>query len=156
MLNIIMSENGSLRAPNFNANTKYDIAEINFYIQNSLAKDSQCFLIIKNKQGVLEIIELIQAGSQNGNTLYKLPLNQKIRIHNDTVKISYIIFNNNSNNYILSSSIEMNIIVEKYELARQVYIAHQINIDTANLYAKMVNLAQNVENIYEKIKEERG
>lgn len=151
--NFIMESTNQLRATNFNANLQYDIGELNFHILAKTPSNHQVFLIMKNNKNVVEIIELQKVGTQINTVLYKVPLNQKIRVNNEKVLISLMLLDCESGTYQLSSSYAINIYTEYYELARQVYIAQQINAQTQSAYAKILAMTEENRKMYQEIKE---
>lgn len=151
--NFIMADNTQLRATQFNPGSQYDIGEMNFYIPFAMASDSQVFLILKGEKGLIDIVELNKVGSQGSNILYKLSLNQKLRIAKEKVLLKMLVLNPKDGTYKLSSGYSVNISTEHYELARQVYIAQCINASTQSAYAKILALTEENRAIYEKIKE---
>ena len=81
--NIIMTDSGTLRATQFNSKECYEISGINFYLPAKISDQYQVFIVMKNSNNLYEIIELSKSNlSQTGsNVLYKIPLNQKLRIN---------------------------------------------------------------------------
>lgn len=151
--NFIMGNNGQLRATNYNAGLWYDIGELNFHIPSDTPSTNQIFLILKDEKNLVELIELQKVGAQINTILYKVPLNQTFRIKNGKTLISLLILNGETGTYELSSAYAVNITFEHYELARQVYIAQQVNAQTQVAYAKILAMTEENRKIYEEIKE---
>lgn len=151
--NFIMENANSFRTTNFNSNLQYDIGELNFYISAKTLSNHQVFLVMKNEKNMMEIIELQKAGTQATNVLYKVPLNQKLRINNEKVLISLMILDGETGTYQMSSRYAVNIYTDHYELARQIYIAQQVNAQTQAAYAKILAMTEENRKMYQEIKE---
>lgn len=151
--NFIMGGNSQLRATNFIPDSQYDIGELNFYVSSNTPSTHQVFLILTDQKKMVEIIELQKVGTQGNNILYKVPLNQTLRIKDGQVLVSIMILDGKNGTYDISSKYAVNIIVKQYELARQVYIAQQINAQTQSAYAKILAMTEENRKMYQEIKE---
>jgi hypothetical protein len=107
--NIILNETNTLRVTQFHSGTKYNIEDINFYIPANKSREHQVFLVLKNNKNLYEIIELMprKEGSSSLNILYKVPLKQALRINNESVVLSFLLINNDTGDFIYSSSIDI-------------------------------------------------
>lgn len=150
--NIIVNEAGQVRTTHFNSTVQYDIGEINFYYSMSALSNVQMFLILKNKKGIYEIIELVRSGSQGANTLYRVPLNQTLRVNDEEVEVRVLIINNTTNIYNISNVIKMNISTNNYNLARQVFVAQQVGQSAQTALAHIITMTEENRQIYEAIK----
>lgn len=154
--NLIMNDSGIIRTTQFNSNSTYDVGDINFYLPASKAANHQVFLMMKNKKNLYEIVELVRSKSatQSGsNVLYKLPLNQTLRINNDQATLRLMLINIETDEYIYSSELKVNISTEHYALARQVYIAQQVGQKVQDLYMRVLALTEENKELYKKIQE---
>lgn len=151
--NLIINEAGQVRTTQFNSTTHYDIGEINIYAPSSMVTNAQMYLILKNKKGMYEIIELTRSGSQGTNILYRIPINQALRVNDEEVEVRVLLINNKNDTYKLSSSVNMIISTNYYNLTRQVFIAQQIGQTTQSLFAKIAAMTEENKKIYEKIQE---
>ena len=149
--NIITNESGHIRTTQFSSTTHYDIGEINFYAPSSMASHAQMFLILKNKKGLYEIIELVRSGTQGTNALYRIPVNQALRVNDEEVEVRLLILNTAADTYILSSPVNMFIHTNNYNIARQIYIAQQIGSSTQAMYSKIVAMTEENKKIYENM-----
>lgn len=150
--NLIINESGHIRTTQFSSTTHYDIGEINFYTPSSMASRVQVFLILKNKKGLYEIIELVRSGTQGTNALYRIPINQALRVNDEEVEVRLLVLNTAADTYILSSPIKMFIHTNNYNIARQIYVAQQIGQTTQAMYSKIVAMTEENKKIYENIK----
>ena len=148
-----MSENGALRTTQFNSKECYEISGINFYLPLKLADQHQVFIVMKNSNNLYEIIELSKFNlSQNGsNILYKVPLNQKMRINQDKVDLNLMLINNRTGEYVYSVPVSIMISTNDYSLARQVYVAQQVNQQVSELYLKVLEMTKENEKMYKEI-----
>lgn len=153
--NIILNDTNTLRATQFNAATKYNIEDINFYVPVRKANENQVFLVLKNNKNLYEIIELMpkKDGASSTNIVYKVPLKQALRINNEPVALKFLLININTGEYTYSSSMNINIETDNFRIAQQVYVAQQVNFQTQDLYKKMVGLAAQIEELYNDRKE---
>lgn len=151
--NFIMDGNSQLRATNFIPDSQYDIGELNFYVSSNTPSTHQVFLILIDQKKMVEIIELQKVGAQGNNILYKVPLNQTLRIKDGQVLLSIMILDGKHGTYDISSKYAVNITVKQYELARQVYIVQNINAQTQSAYAKILAMTEENRKIYNEIKE---
>lgn len=151
--NFIMGGNSQLRATNFIPDSQYDIGELNFYVSSNTPSTHQVFLILTDQKKMVEIIELQKVGTQGNNILYKVPLNQTLRIKDGQVLLSIMILDGEHGTYDISSKYAVNITIKQYELARQVYIVQNINAQTQSAYAKILAMTEENRKIYNEIKE---
>lgn len=151
--NLIINEAGQVRTTQFSSTTHYDIGEINFYAPSSMVVSAQVYLILKNKTGMYEIIELARSGPQGTNILYRIPINQALRVNDEEVEVRLLVINIANDTYKISSSVNMIIHTNHYNLARQVYIAQQVGQTTQTFFAKISAMTEEVKQIYKKIQE---
>lgn len=153
--NFILGDSGTIRTTQFNASTQYNIEDINFYIPTGKAERNQIFLVLKNERNLYEIVELTRSkGAQSGtNVLYKLPLNQALRVNNEQVVLSLMLIDLTSGEFVYSSTLKVKISTENYQLARQVYISQQVGQKVQDLYIKIVGLTEENKELYKKFKE---
>lgn len=110
---------------------------------------------MKNENNLYEIVELAKARApQSANhVLFKLPINQTLRINNEYVELRLMLIDLESGISTYSTPIKIMISTENYMLARQVYIAQQINQKVQDLYAKILALTEENQNLYNKMRE---
>jgi hypothetical protein len=77
-------------------------------------------MILKDSNGMCEIIELTKAGNSPTNqmTLYKLPINQKMRVGNEKVALSILVLDRDSDLYYVSPATRIHILTNNYTIAR--------------------------------------
>lgn len=110
---------------------------------------------MKNENNLYEIVELAKARvPQSANhVLYKLPINQTLRINNEQVELRLMLIDLETGLSTFSTPIKITISTENYMLTRQVYIAQQINQKVQDLYAKILALTEENQNLYNKMRE---
>lgn len=110
---------------------------------------------MRTPNNLYEIVELAKAKvpSSGGQTLYKLPINQALRINNEQVELSMLLIDLESGEHSRSYPIKISISTENYTLARQVYIAQQVNQKIQDLYIKILALTDENKELYEKMRE---
>ena len=116
---------------------------------------NQVFVVMKNSNNLYEIVELarVKVPLQGNNCLYKLPINQALRINNDQVELHLMLINMETGEYTYSTNMFIKISTENYSLARQVYIAQQVNQKIQDLYIKILGLTEENKILYEKMRE---
>lgn len=141
MANLIFEGSDKIRTTQFSSSTPYDIGLLNFYILEKLQTEAQIFIIMKSQKGLYEIVELEKVSSNGTHVLYKVPVNQKIRIENEKVELTILILNKNGT-YFVSKPISINITTEQYTMARQVYIAKEVSAEAQSCLAKILMLTE--------------
>lgn len=145
--NFIFEGPDRLRVTSYSAVAHYDVGELNFYISTKFGQKLQVFMILKNESGLYEIVELTKAGASGQNILYKLPINQRLRVGNEKVQLSILVLNDDL--YYISQPTNIQITTDNYVLARQVYIAQEVGSVVQDCYARTLAL---VEQLNEKKK----
>lgn len=156
--NFVFESPSKIRTTNFSPSTTYDVSELNFYISTKFGSNHQVFLILKNQKGIYDIVELAKTGASTGlNILYKLPINQSLRVNKELVQVSLLILNSDGT-YYLSDSVKAFISTENYMLARQVYIAQEVGRTVQDYYTRTVATAEKTQELYNNLldKMERG
>ena len=143
--NFIFEGPGKLRVTSFISTAEYDIGELNFYISTKFGSRLQTFLILKSESGLYEIVELAKAGASGQNILYKLPINQKLRVGNEYVNLQLMILDLTNDLYHLSGETRIHITTNNYALARQVYIAQEVGAAVQDCYARILAIAEKLE-----------
>lgn len=153
--NFILGDSGTIRTTQFNASTQYNIEDINFYIPLRKADDNQVFLVLKNERNLYEIVELTRSkGASSGtNILYRLPLNQALRVNNEQVSLNLMLIDRKTGEFLNSSCVKVKISTDNFQLARQVFVAQSINQKIQDLYVKIIGLTEENRQLYEKMRE---
>lgn len=152
---IFLDKNNNLYfGENFPIGRTQDIGEIEFNIFHKLSENRQIFLILEDNQGVKEVIEL-QSLKNSGEPykIYKLSLDQKIRISSENVKISILTLEIGTDNYTISNELNIKISMERYNLSREIYLSVDLGAKVSNYYKQIVLL---LEQLIEENEEERG
>ena len=152
MANFIMNEAGSIRSTQFSPSIEYDIGEICFYVPQSIS--GQVFLVVRGENNLYEIVELTRAkGIQQGtNILYKLSLEQPLRIDKATATMYLLVINTQDGSYMISSQFKVKITCEKYKIARSVYLSQQVGQKVQYLYTQMLALTEENRKIADELK----
>lgn len=156
--NFIFESPTKIRTTNFSPSITYDIGELNFYVSVKFGSNFQVFLILKNQKGIYDIVELTKTNTSTGlNVLYKLPINQTLRVNKELVEASLLVLNNDGT-YNLSNAIKVFVSTENYALARQVYIAQEVGKSVQDCYSKVLLLTEKNEEMHKDflVKTERG
>lgn len=156
--NFIFESPTKMRTTNFSPSITYDIGELNFYVSVKFGSNFQVFLILKNQKGIYDIVELTKTNTSTGlNVLYKLPINQTLRVNKELVEASLLVLNNDGT-YNLSNAIKVFVSTENYALARQVYIAQEVGKSVQDCYSKVLLLTEKNEEMHKDflVKTERG
>ena len=156
--NFIFESPTKMRTTNFSPSITYDIGELNFYVSVKFGSNFQVFLILKNQKGIYDIVELTKTNTSTGlNVLYKLPINQTLRVNKELVEASLLVLNNDGT-YNLSNAIKVFVSTENYALARQVYIAQEVGKAVQDCYSKVLLLTEKNEEMHKNLlmKTERG
>lgn len=136
-----------LLVPNI-SNNYYNLEELNIYVSHqAFGSDIQVFLILRGKNELYDIVELARAGCSGQNGLYKMPINQTLRVGNENVSLQILVLNYKTKTYDLSNTTRVNLSVKNYMLARQVYIAQEVGAKVSNYYNEIAAL-------YEKFTQE--
>lgn len=134
-------------APNFSAIV--DMSEIEFYIYSTPGeKSKQVFLIMEDKLGMRDIIELKYKGVANKRPykIYTLSLNQSLRLEPGRADISLMILYPNEDDYLLTNKLPVSFTTDHYQLARQVAIASELGAKVEGYYKEIVNLFERLIN----------
>ena len=150
-----MNENKTLRTTQFDRKNTYELGEIHFHIPTVYANTCQVFIVMKNVNKLYEIVELGKTAHSTNSQyiIYKLPINQEIRINNEEVELNILLINIESGMYEQSLPMNIKISTNNYTIARQVYIAKSVGQEIYSLYTKILGLTEENKKIYEKIKE---
>lgn len=146
--NFVFESPTKMRTTNFSPSITYDIGELNFYVSVKFGSNFQVFLILKNQKGIYDIVELTKTNTSTGlNVLYKLPINQTLRVNKELVEASLLVLNNDGT-YNLSNAIKVFVSTENYALARQVYIAQEVGKSVQDCYSKVLLLTEKNEEMH--------
>lgn len=144
--NFIFEGPNKLRVTSFDTAAQYQIESLNFHVSTKFGSRIQVFMILKDEDGMLEIVELAKAGAINSTMVpYKLPINQKIRIGNEKVALSILVIDNESGISYTSPATRIHILTNNYTIARQVYIAQEVGAKVQDCYAKILALTEKME-----------
>lgn len=150
MPNIIFENGSHLRTTQCSASETYGIESLLFYIPNSYDK-SQIFLMLKNNQGLYEIVELTKVKRDKNHMVYQIAVNQNLRVSNDLMNLAILILNADGT-YSFSDEIALNLTTNRYVLAKQVFIAQQVGAQVQEHYKKIVALTEENKKIYDYMK----
>lgn len=150
MPNIILENGNHLRTTQCFANEAYGLESLLFYLPLNYNK-SQVFLILKDTQGLYEIVELKKMKKEQNHVIYQVAINQNIRVTNDLMNLAILIFNADGS-YLFSEDILMNITVDKYIIAKQINLVQQIGVQVQDYYKKIIALTEENKKIYNDMK----
>lgn len=144
--NILIDNNNKLRVTQFVSSSFYDIGDINFYTPID-KKNYQVFVVLKTDKNLCEIVKLtkVENNPNNTNILYKMELNQRIRIKKEPVSLYLLLLNTNTNEYINSNTIRINLDTDRYHCARRVAILETASKEMYNLYMEMLSMYSKIQ-----------
>ena len=88
----------------FSASTIYNLEDLSFWVdKKTCSAGIQVFLQITDSKGLKDIVELARDSLNDNCAIYKVPINQKLRIQKDKVSVNLIIFYTGNNLYNFSS-----------------------------------------------------
>lgn len=151
-MNIILNDN-TIRTTKFNKEEIYELSDINIYIPND-QKHTNAYIILKNQQGVYDIIPVELAERTTTHKKYRITYTNTIRISSGEAEIKVLLLDI-ENNYssIISDNLICNINIDNYKIAHQTVISEQLCNSIKSMYEKINQLTEMNINIYEKIKE---
>lgn len=141
--NIIFENPSSLKTTSITPSGAYNLEDLNVYTSiASFGTDIQVFLIFKNTDGLTEIIEFTKANATSTNLCWKMPINQGVRVGNEQVEARVLVLNISNNTYSVSSPLQFKLLIDNYQLARQVYFVKEVSNQVQDCYLKMLALVQ--------------
>lgn len=153
-VNLILNTSGAIRATQFTATAHYDVGDLNIYVPaQSTVKYTQVFLSLRNEQGICEIIELTKTGNSGSNVLYKLSLDQPMRISDEKMELKILLLNGTDGTYALSNPFSIYLHTNNYVPARQIYLARNIGARMQELYIQVLALTEENRKLVNEIRE---
>lgn len=126
-----------------------EIGQLEVAFSHKLEEKKQIFLIMKNDQGLIEIVEFVRVGADKdmpSYSLYSIPLDAALRISNEKVEAKILILDVNTSTYKITNSFTMVILSKEFELARQVFLVKDFGAKVQTYYTKLVELILKGEN----------
>lgn len=143
---IYLEKNGLLRLGEGFPLSKQDIGDINFFVHSENCKNRQIFLMLKDEQGLHEVVELKQIGvSNNGKPykVYRISLKQKLRLTTNRVTLSLFLLEISTSNYETSNNtLDLNLTTDRFNLHREIYLTQDLGIKVKGYYEKIVTLLE--------------
>lgn len=141
--NIIFENPSSLKTTSITPSGAYNLEDLNVYTSiASFGTNIQVFLIFKNTDGLTEIIEFTKASATSANLCWKMPINQGVRVGNEQVEARVLVLDITNNTYSVSSPLQFKLLIDNYQLARQVYFVKEVSNQVQDCYLKMLALVQ--------------
>lgn len=141
--NIIFENPSSLKTTSITPSGAYNLEDLNVYTSiASFGTHIQVFLIFKNTDGLTEIIEFTKASATSTNLCWKMPINQGVRVGNEQVEARVLVLDITNNTYSVSSPLQFKLLIDNYQLARQVYFVKEVSNQVQDCYLKMLALVQ--------------
>lgn len=130
----------------FNSSTVYNLEDLAFWIdKKTCAAGIQLFLQITDSKGLKDIVELVRSSLNDTYAIYKVPVNQKLRLKKDRVSVNLIIFYTSNNLYSFSSPCQLSLSCDNYEMTRQIHLASEISSKVELLYAKIMQKGSSID-----------
>lgn len=126
-----------------------EIGQLEVAFSHKLEEKKQIFLIMKNDQGLIEIVEFVRVGADKdmpSYSLYSIPLDAALRISNEKIEAKILILDVNTSTYKITNSFTMVILSNEFELARQVFLVKDFGAKAQTYYTKLVELILKGEN----------
>ena len=130
----------------FNASAIYNLEDLSFWVdKKTCSAGIQVFLQITDSRGLKDIVELARNSLNDNYAIYKVPINQKLRIQKDKVSVNLIIFYTGNNLYNFSTPCQLLLKSDNYEMTRQIHLASEISTRIELLYAKIMQKGSNID-----------
>ena len=153
-VNLILNTSGAIRATQFTATAIYDVGDLNIYVpMQTTVKYTQVFLSLRNAQGLCEIVKLTKTGNSGSNVLYKLSLDQPMRISDEKVELKILLLNGTDGTYAISNPFDIYLHTNNYVPARQIYLARNIGARMQELYIEVLALTEENRRLVNEIRE---
>lgn len=139
---IYLEKNNVLELKKGTSSTQ-ELGELTFYVYSKIGElPKQVFLIMKDNQGMREIIELDYKGvdATRPYKLYKPGLRQSVRVTSGTVTMQIMVLIAGTDDYFLSTPLTVNVTTEQYNLTRQVYLTQELGSRVQGYYEEIVKL----------------
>lgn len=136
---VTVDNKGVMRSGIISAAT-YDIEELQFAISTTLAKDYEVYLSLYSVANKLyDVVRLTPLRAYDSNhTLYTLIPAQTIRVgNNERVIMKLIFLNKIKDQSVVSNSAECKLQTANYKFTRQIAIAQEVQLATADYFEKI-------------------
>lgn len=132
-----------------------DLGDLEFYVakgHTSNQKPNQVYLIMTDIQGMRDIIELEYKGVANDPVyrVYAPALRHHVRVKNGSTQLQLMELVPGSDEYTLSTILQLTVTTDQYELTRQVYLTEALGTKVKEYYSRIVDLFQQLKEDIEK------
>lgn len=151
---IYLEKDGVLRLSKGFPLINQDIGDINFFVYAKGRVNRQVFLILKDEQGLHEVVELKQIGvASDGRPykVYRISLKQKLRLTTQRVSLSLFLLEIGTSNYEVSeNTLTLSLTTDRFNLHREIYLSQELGSKVQCYYEKIVTLLEQLTTIDEK------
>lgn len=132
-----------------------DLGDLEFYVANghtSNKRPNQVYLIMTDTRGMRDIIELEYKGVANDPVyrVYAPALRHHVRIRDGKTTVKLMELVPGSDEYALSTDLSLTLLIDQYELTRQVYLTEALGTKVKAYYSRIVDLFQQLKEDIEK------
>lgn len=142
MASIMVDPKPIMRPLSINSSSHIDIEDIEWLMENSLTRNTDIYAIMYGQESHLyEIIHLnpIQPYDKL-HTIYKVYPECHIRLNNERILMHLLILDRSKSAQRTTNSIAFILKTDKYELARQTALAHELGIAIESYYKSIANM----------------
>lgn len=148
-MNIIINENYEIKSISHCADKKYDLSELWFYIPNIF---NCCSIYISLSQGsLIDIIPLQFIKTHNSHKVYKFNYSNRLRIPSGVANFKIMLVDQNNNCNISVNGIDIDILVDNYDISHKLSIIKELETSIQGLYEKIVSITNMNIEMYEKL-----
>ena len=152
MVNVIYRGDKKIDLTSFNKITTYDLTDIRFFIPNTKGL-SFLYCVFKDKSGNMDSVELSSVTCEQKNYFcYTFNIEQSLSIKSGELTLFLFgIYGDNST--IITDEFIINLNVENFNIANQLYLINKLDNNILNYYNKIVQLTEMNVNIISDMKE---
>lgn len=130
---------GALSLKDFPVTTPVEIDTVDFYVDHHRNENVQVFLVLKDVvSGLREVVELHQTIDEFDKPVYRLPLNQALRLDNAQVDMTLVVLDVESATYVESNPSRVRLTAAHYKLAREVAMVSELSTEAKKYYEAIV------------------
>lgn len=130
---------GALSLKDFPVTTPVEIDTVDFYVDHHRNENVQVFLVLKDVvSGLREVVELHQTIDEFDKPVYRLPLNQALRLDNAQVDMTLVVLDVESATYVESNPSRVRLTAAHYKLAREVAMVSELSAEAKKYYEAIV------------------
>ena len=130
---------GALVLKDFPLTKAVDIDTIDFYVDHHRNENVQVFLVLKEVvSGLREVVELHFTTDEFDKPVYRLPLNQALRLDNAQVDMALVVLDVENSTYVESDPSRVTLTTAHYKLARELAMVSELSAEAKKYYEAIV------------------